>query len=144
MKLIILLTILFITSACGPDTAKVDEAASDELLADILIRPAANQSVIEITFYRDLAEVLDGEVQKGFGKSVVAVEDSQFNGVRMSPASNLSNQPIYKIVSGGVKAANVITVTVGGKKYETTTMLDPNRINKMMTVTLFTVEKGSL
>lgn len=142
MKLIISLTLLFIAAACGPATNKGDNADTDELLADIMIRPAPNQPVIEITFYRDIVEVVNGKTNKGFGKNVVAVDDPQFNGVAMKAATNLSGQPIYKADVGGVKAANVITASVGGKRYEITTMLETKLIDKMTTVSLSPREKG--
>ena len=142
MKLFVLLTLLILAAACGPAANKADDTGGDELMADIIIRRALSQSVIEITFYRDAVEDVNGKTNKGFGKSVVSVQDPLFNGAAMTNATNLSDQPIYKTDAGNAKATNVITASVGGKTFETTTMLETKLINKMTTVTLSKVEKG--
>ena len=141
MKLIILLTLFFLAVACGSGSYNANSADPDELRADIIIRPAPNQPVIEITFYRDISEAVNGKTNKGFGKNVVAVYDPLFNGVAMTNTTNLSGQPIYKTDVGNTKASNVITASVGGKRFETTTMLETKMINKMVTVTMALVEK---
>ena len=142
MKLTILFALLILAFGCGSGTNKPVTADSDELMADILTRSAGNKAIIEITFYRDLAEDVNGKTNKGFGKSVVSVQDPLFNGAAMTNATNLSDQPIYKTDAGNAKATNVITASVGGKTFETTTMLETKLINKMTTVTLSKVEKG--
>lgn len=142
MKLTILFALLILAFGCGSGTNKPVTADSDELMADILTRSAGNKTIIEITFYRDLAEDVNGKTNKGFGKSVVSVQDPLFNGAAMTNATNLSDQPIYKTDAGNAKATNVITASVGGKTFETTTMLETKLINKMTTVTLSKVEKG--
>ena len=142
MKLIVLLTLLFLTAACGFSGSNANSFDGDELLADILIRPAPDQPVIEITFYRDISEVINGKTNKGFGKNVVAVYDPLFNGIAMTNATNLSGQPIYKTDVANVKASNIITATVGGKTFEASVLLEPGKINNMRTVSLFPVEKS--
>ena len=144
MKLTILFALLILAFGCGPaaNNNKPDTEASDELMADILTRSAGNQTTIEITLYRDLAEILDGKINKGFGKNVVAVENPQFNGVEMTPATNLSGQPIYKAEMANAKASNVVTATLSGKRFEGSTMLETRLVNKMTTVTLAPVEKS--
>jgi hypothetical protein len=141
MKLIVLLTIFFLTAACGSSGSNANSSDGDELRADILIRPAPDQPVIEITFYRDISEVVNGKTNKGFGKNVVAVYDPLFNGIAMTNATNLSGQPIYKTDVANVKASNTITATVGGRTFEASVLLEPGRINNMRTVSLFPVEK---
>jgi hypothetical protein len=104
MKLIFLMTFFFLAAACGSSGSNANSSDGDELRADILIRPAPDQPVIEITFYRDISEVVNGKTNKGFGKNVVAVYDPLFNGIAMTNATNLSGQPIYKTDVANVKA----------------------------------------
>ena len=142
MKLIILLTLLLAAGACGTAANNANSTEADELRADIIIRPAPNQPVIEITFYRDIAEAVNGKTNKGFGKNVVAVDNPLFNGSAMTNATNLSGQPIYRIDLANTKASNVISATIGGKTFEASTMLEPKLINKMVSVVMSPVEKG--
>ncbi len=143
MKLVILLTLLFLAAACGAGSNNANSADADELRADIIIRPPPNQPIIEITFYRDIADALNGKTNKGFEKNVVAVDNPIFNGAAMTNATNLSGQPFYKIDLGNPKASNVITATVNGKTFEASTMLEPRMVNKMVSVVMSPVEKSS-
>ena len=142
MKHLFLITLLGFAVNCGGGSSVPNAPASDELHADIIVRPAPDSPVIEITFYRDIVEMLNGKQNKGFGKSVVAVYDPEFNGQPMTNTTNLSGQPIYKISSTNTKANNIITASVGGKKYQGSTILETKQINNMITITLSAVDAG--
>ncbi len=88
---------LFLAAACWSGANSANSSEGEELHADIIIRPAPNQPVIEITLYRDISEAVNGKTNKGFVKNVVAVYDPMFNGIAMTNATNLSGQPIYKV-----------------------------------------------
>lgn len=138
MKLIIFLALLF-TVACGANSNKTAEPAVEDLHADILLRPAPNQPIIEITFYRNMA--VNGQTNGGSGKNVIAVDAPSFNGVAMISAVNLSGQPIYKTDAVNLKPGNVVTASVGGHQFQASVMLELRLVNKMTTVTFSEVAK---
>lgn len=41
------------------------------------------KQTVQVTFYRDITEVVDGQEKKDFGKSVIAVDKPHINGVKM-------------------------------------------------------------
>lgn len=137
MKYLFLFLFALALVGCGssPEAANTAQAET-ELMADIIIRPAPNQSAVEITFYYPISEIVNGKESKGFGKKVIAVEDPKFNDTPLTPAMNLANQPIYKSDVSKAVAMNVISATVNGRRYEGSTMLETKMINRMTTIEL--------
>lgn len=132
----LILTLLLGVYACEKKPSRPPtENKAEEVVADILVRSGEKPS-IEITFYTPISEIVNGKENRGFGKNVIAVQDPQFNGTPLTAATNLSNQPMYRIGADKAAARNIISATVNGKLYEGTTILETKLMNKMTTVIL--------
>lgn len=137
-RIVLIGLFVLLIQSCGstkPAPVKPDQKIED-VMADVLVRPGEGKASIEITFYTQISEIVDGKENKGFGKNVIAVEDPKLNGHPLMSGTNLSNQPVYKTDVSKTVAQNVISATINGKQFEGTTMIETQMMNKMTTVAL--------
>lgn len=142
MKLIILLISLSIVAACGSGVNNgIDPNSIDELRAHVRFVSAPNERVIEVTFYRSLTQSANTAANTESGKNVIPVDNPMFNEVAMTASTNEAGQPIYTIDARSNKNPNLVSATIGGRKFEGRTVLGIG-VNTMAFVTLVPVTKS--
>ncbi len=114
-----MLCLLASCAAATPTTnnAVPAEEPAAEIFASIQVKHAGKQFLVEIIFFTDISEIVNGKVNRGFGKNIREVGNPNFNGKAIKGIADEFKHTTYSLETDKLLKKNTITFSFEAKDY---------------------------
>ena len=130
---------LILLGTCSSDNSNSKPApgnnpADDRIMAEIAPISHGNQFDIQVFFYLDISEIVDGHEIRGFGKKPLTVKDPSIDKKPMRSVERPTNITSYVATVDRIDQDLKIIFEMNGQKYSATFALTPEDLGKRKTV----------
>ena len=131
---------LILLGTCSSDNSNSKPASGgnppdDRIMAEIAPTSRGNQFDIEVFFYLDISEIVDGHEIRGFGKKPLTAKDPSIDKKPMRTVERPTNITRSVATVDRIDQDLKIVFEMNGQKYSATFTLTPEDLDKRKTVT---------